>query len=194
MLDYASELRAVKLELNDMLNKEASPGMKLLKHAVNGDDDVAVFVNKVTNSRSGIIGPKDFEKISFVMSDILADIAPSTKTFIEFWKETAKTYVPVAGNSDIQWVNYRGKELTQFYRPDVEEAISWKDPITGRTVTNIYKDKAQNGLLQSAKSPGDASTGLGVNGNHMNDASLVQGYWLKAVSYTHLTLPTIYSV
>ena len=165
-----------------MLNKNIPAGDKLMKHALEADDDVARFVSKVTNSRSGLVTPKDFELISEVMTEKLAGIAPSTKTFITFMKETAKSYVPLAGNEEINWVNYRGKKLTQFYYPDVEEAISFKDPITGRTVTNIYKGKVEDapGLLRSAKSAGDAATGLGVNGNHMNDASLVQGYWLKA--------------
>ena len=179
-LHEAANIREVKVELNNSLNKNAPWGAKLMKYADESDDDVALFVSKATNGRTGTITPRDFEVISEVMSGELAKIAPSTKTFIEFHKENAKTYVPVAGTTDIQWVNYRGKQLTQTYRPVNEELISWKDEITGKTVTNVYRDTVEDGLLRSAASVGDVSTGLGVNGNHMNDGSLVQGYWLRA--------------
>ena len=114
------------------------------------------------------------------MSDELAKIAPSTQNFIQFWKTTAKSYVPAAGNIEVPWVNNRGKQLSQIYRPTSETSISFKDPITGKTVSNIYRETVDDGLLRSASAAGDVSTGLGVNGNHMNDASLVQGYWLAA--------------
>jgi len=175
-------LKQVRDELDQVLKKEISIGDHLLRYASEKDDVVTEFVMKSTNTRAKLITPKDFEFINRVMSEELSKIAPSTERFITFWKAAARTYVNVSGTVDIPWVNYRGKQFTQFYRPISEDSISFKDPITGKIISNSYRNSVDDGLLRSSGSAGDAQTGLGVNGNHSNDASLVQGYWLKAKS------------
>jgi len=175
-------LKQVKDELDQVLKKEISIGDHLLRYSSEKDDIVADFVRKTTNTRANLITPKDFEFINRVMSEELSKIAPSTERFITFWKSAARSYVNVSGTVDMPWVNYRGKQFTQFYRPISEESITFKDPITGKLISNRYRNSVDNGLLRSSGSAGDAQTGLGVNGNHSNDASLVQGYWLKARS------------
>jgi len=174
-----SELKAIKGELSELVNKNEPIGRALLKQAEEVHPDVADFANKLTNSRRGIVGPKEFQAVSEIMSKHLAERAPVTKSFVQFWNATAKKYVRETNSTDIPWVTFDGKELSQrSYRPRVQERIEFTDPVSGRKVANVYEAAAADGKLLGKASIADAGIGTGVNGNHMNDATLVRQFHL----------------
>jgi hypothetical protein len=172
------ELRAFRSELIDMVNKDQSIAIKLLKDAEEISTETAEFVTKLMNTRKGLVGPEDFKRISEIMSKNLSARAPVTDKFIQFWKVVAKTYVKEAEKVDIPWVTFDGKIMTQRYRPKLQERIEFRDPVSGRKVMNIYLAEAENGKLLGKGSLADASIGLGVNGNHSNDAVIVRRFHL----------------
>jgi DNA-directed RNA polymerase len=112
------------------------------------------------------------------MAKNLAERAPITGKFIQFWKEVGESYVRETGKVDIPWVTFDGKKLYQRYRPKVQEYITFIDPVTKRRVKNIYEDTVTDGTLLGKASIADARIGLGVNGNHSNDASIVRQFLL----------------
>ena len=180
-LDATSmQLKNLKSGIDDVILNEAPMDSKLLHMARDTHSDAEMFIEKLTNTREGLVGPKEFERISSIMSEYLADLAPVTEEFINFYKDAARSYVPVSGTVDIPWATFDGKVLTQRYRPKVEQSIQFKDPVTGRMVSNIYRDVVDDDFLKGKGSIGDAVTGLGVNGNHMNDAAIVRQYWLQS--------------
>lgn len=172
------ELRAFRAELNEMVNKSTPVGRELLKQAQDIHPDTAVFVEKIMNAPKGLVGPKDFAEISRIMSKNLARRAPVTDNFITFWKKVAKDFVQDTGKVDIPWVTFDGKIMTQRYRPKIQERIEFTDPVTGRKIANIYEASAEDGKLIGKASIQDASIGLGVNGNHSNDAVIVRRFHL----------------
>jgi hypothetical protein len=118
------ELKSFRSELVELINKNEPVGRTLLKQAQDIHPDVGDFVNKLTNARRGIIGPKEFSEISRIMSKNLADRAPVTDNFINYWKQVAKAYVEETQKVDIPWVTFDGKIMTQRYRPKIQEEIS----------------------------------------------------------------------
>jgi septum formation topological specificity factor MinE len=172
------ELKSFRSELVELVNKNTPVGRELLKQAADIHPDTADFVNKITNSRLGLVGPKDFAEISRIMSKNLALRAPVTDNFITFWKRVAKTFVTDTQSVDIPWVTFDGKIMRQRYRPKLQERIEFTDPVTGRKVSNIYEARAEDGKLLGKSSLQDASIGLGVNGNHSNDAVIVRAFHL----------------
>ena len=172
------ELKSFRSELVELVNKNTPVGRELLKQAADIHPDTADFVNKITNSRLGLVGPKDFAEISRIMSKNLALRAPVTDNFITFWKRVAKTFVTDTQSVDIPWVTFDGKIMRQRYRPKIQERIEFTDPVTGRKVANIYEARAEDGKLLGKSSLQDASIGLGVNGNHSNDAVIVRAFHL----------------
>jgi len=66
----------------------------------------------------------------------------------------------------------------QRYRFKEQERIEFRDPVTGRKVANIYEDASTDGKLLGKASLNDARIGLGVNGNHSNDAVIVRRFHL----------------
>jgi len=175
-----SELTSFKDELVELINKSQPVGRTLLKEAQDIHPDVGSFVVKLTNSRRGIVGPKDFSEISRIMSKNMSQRAPITDNFINFWKKASVTYVNDTKKVDIPWVTFDGKVMTQRYRPKIQERIEFIDPITGRRIKNIYEDAAEDGKLLGKGSINDARIGLGVNGNHSNDAAIVRQFHLWA--------------
>jgi DNA-directed RNA polymerase len=149
-----------------------------LKQAYDIHPDTAEFVETLTNARAKIVSPKDFSEINRIMSKNLAERAPVTDEFITYWKRVAKIYVNETQKVDIPWVTFDGKIMTQRYRPKIQERIEFTDPVTGRKIANIYEDSAENGKLLGKSSVNDASIGLGVNGNHSNDAVIVRQFHL----------------
>jgi len=73
---------------------------------------------------------------------------------------------------------FYGKIMTQRYRPKLQERIEFRDPVTNRLVANIYESSAEDGKLLGKSSLNDARIGLGVNGNHSNDATIVRRFHL----------------
>ena len=174
----SAELKSFRDELVEIINKNEPAGRTLLKQAQDIHPDVADFVNKLMDARQGIIGPKDFTEISRIMSRNLAQRAPVTDNFINYWKDVAKVFVNDTQKVDIPWVTFDGKIMTQRYRPKLQERIEFTDPVTGRRVANIYEAAAEDGKLLGKSSLNDARIGLGVNGNHSNDAAIVRQFHL----------------
>jgi hypothetical protein len=112
------------------------------------------------------------------MSAKLEQEVPVTGKFIKFWKDVAKDYVAESKSVDIPWVTFDGKKMMQRYRVKEQTRIDFKDPVTGEKVFNIYETPSKDGKLMSEASIQDASIGLGVNGNHSNDAVLVRKFHL----------------
>jgi hypothetical protein len=81
---------------------------------------------------------------------------------------------------DIPWVTFDGKTMMQRYRGKNQTRIEFTDPITGRKIANIYEGTVDDGLLRGKHAYADASIGLGVNGNHSNDAVIVRRFHLWA--------------
>lgn len=174
----AANLKQTKKEIIEVIDGEIPLGNDLIKAASDVHPDVAEFVSKLTNVRSGLIGPKEFKQVSEIMSKHLADRAPVTGKFVQFWKVAAKSFINETEKVDVPWVTFDGKVLYQRYRPKVQTAINFIDPETGRRVKNIYQDSVTDGNLKGKSSLIRASIGLGVNGNHMNDASIVRRFHL----------------
>jgi len=171
-------LKAFRSELLELVNKNTPVGRELLKQALEIHPDTADFVNKITNARKGIISPKDFTDLSKIMSKHLAARAPVTDNFINFWKVVARNFVTDTQSVDIPWVTFDGKIMRQRYRPKLQERIEFTDPVTGRKVANIYEARAEDGKLIGKSSIQEAAGGLGVNGNHSNDAVIVRAFHL----------------
>src|SRR5210317_611630 len=171
-----AELVSFRKELVELVNKSQPAGRTLLKDAQDIHPDVADFVFKMSSSRKGIIGRKDFSEISRIMSKNMSARAPVTDNFINFWKKAAVTYVNETQKVDIPWVTFDGKIMTQRYRPKPQERIDFTDPVSGRRISNIYESSAEDGKLLGKNSVNRASIGLGVNGNHSNDAVIVRKF------------------
>jgi hypothetical protein len=172
------ELKLFRKELVELINKNEPVGRTLLKQAQDIHPDVGDFVEKLTNARKGIIGPKEFSEISRIMSKNLSQRAPVTDKFINYWKEVATIFVNETQKVDIPWVTFDGKIVTQRYRPKIQERIEFRDPVTNRRIINIYESSAEDGKLLGKGSLNDARIGLGVNGNHSNDAVIVRRFHL----------------
>lgn len=177
-LSTVDELKSFRLELVETVNKGTPIARQMLKEAADIHPDTEDFVNKLFNNRVGVVGPKDFESISLIMSKYLEQEVPVTGEFIKFWKKAAKVYVADTESTDIPWVTFDGKTMMQRYRPPVQERIEFTDPITGRKVMNIYESKATDGKMQGKGDLASAAIGLGVNGNHSNDAVIVRQFHL----------------
>ena len=174
----ASQLRILKKEINYSINNNAPIGNKLLAHARDIHPDSELFVQKLTNVKGAIVGPTQFKEVARIMSKHLKDIAPVTENYVSFWKEVADIYIIESKRVDIPWVTVDGKVLYQRYRPTVQERIEFLDPVTGRRVMNIYEDSITDGSFLGRSSIINARSGLGVNGNHMNDATIVRQFHL----------------
>lgn len=172
------ELKSFRKEMIDMVNGNAPVGRQLLTQARDIHPDVEDFVIKLTNARSAFVGPKDFEEISRIMSKHLSQRAPVTDQFINFWKKAAKVYVQETEQVDIPWVTFDGKTMMQRYRGKNQTRIEFTDPVTGRKIANIYEGTVEDGKLRGKHAFADASIGLGVNGNHSNDAVIVRRFHL----------------
>ena len=171
-----ADLTAFRKELVETVNNGSPVPRTLLKEAAEIHTDTEEFVNKLYNNRVGIVGPKDFDAISRIMSKYLEQEAPVTGQFIKFWKSAARKYVEDTGNVDIPWVTFDGKVMMQRYRPPVQQRIEFTDPNTGRKVRNIYEGRATDGKMKGKADLANAAIGLGVNGNHSNDAVIVRRF------------------
>jgi len=174
--EVITELRQLKRELNEALEGQVSLNSQLMRAARDVHPDAETFVDKLNNTR--LIGPQVFKDVSNIMSKYLAERAPVTQNYIVFWKEVGETFVRETGRVDIPWVTFDGKKLYQRYRPKIQTAIQFFDNQSRRLVRNIYEDKADDAKLLGKSSIGSARIGLGVNGTHMSDASIVRLYHL----------------
>jgi hypothetical protein len=92
--------------------------------------------------------------------------------------------------TNIPWVNFDGKVVEQVFTQVFEERLSYKDPVSGKWVTNIIqapqktnptfweelvnKSDMFNDIVDASK----ARTAFAVNGNHSNDATIVKNFHL----------------
>jgi len=148
------------------------------KDGVKNSEDMHTFLAKLTDETGDLIGTRLFDKISKIMSRKLEEEVPVTGKFIRFWKDLAKDFVKESGSVDIPWVTFDGKTMMQRYRVKEQVRIDFKDPVTGEKVFNLYEAPSKDGKLMSGQSIQDASIGLGVNGNHSNDAVIVRQFHL----------------
>lgn len=170
------ELKELRKEIIESLENQTSLGAEILRQARDIHPDAGDFVDKLTNSR--LVGPQTFSQVANIMSKYLAERAPVTQNFIVFWKEVGETFVKETQKVDIPWVTFDGKRLYQRYRPKIQTSIEFYDKQAKRFVRNIYEDRAEDGKLRGKSSIASARIGLGVNGNHMSDASIVRQYHL----------------
>jgi len=148
------------------------------RDGVKNSEDMHMFLAKLTDETGDLVGTRLFDRISKIMSRKLEEEVPVTGKFIRFWKDVAKDFVSESGSVDIPWVTFDGKTMMQRYRVKEQTRIDFKDPVTGEKVFNIYETPSKDGKLISQQSIQDASIGLGVNGNHSNDAVLVRRFHL----------------
>ena len=172
------DLQAYRAELIQAVNGNTPISRQLLVHARDVHPDAEEFVQKLYNGRNGLIGPDVFQEVSRIMSKNLSARAPVTDNFITFWKRVARDYVRETQEVDIPWVTFDNKIMVQRYRGKSQERIEFVDPVTGRRVSNIYEGTVENGKLRGNHAYADASIGLGVNGNHSNDAVIVRQFHL----------------
>jgi len=177
-LSMVASLRELKKDVNNSINNSSPIGNRLMAQVKDVHPDSELFVSKLTNVRGGIVGPAQFKEVAEIMSGHLKDIAPITESFVSYWKDVARTFIEESGQVDIPWVTMDGKVLFQRYRPIVQERISFIDPVTGRRVSNIYEDSITDSKFIGRQSIIGARSGLGVNGNHMNDATIVRWFHL----------------
>jgi len=174
--EVVTELKQLKRELNEVLEGQVALSNQLMRAARDVHPDTEIFVDKLNNTR--LIGPQVFKDVSNIMSKYLAERAPITQEYIVFWKQVGETFVRETGKVDIPWVTFDGKTLYQRYRPKIQTSIQFFDTQAKRLVRNIYEDRAEDAKLLGKSSIASARIGLGVNGTHMNDASIVRMYHL----------------
>lgn len=178
--DVKADLLALKKELFEMINDpDKAIGSAILAEAEEIHPDVADLVRKYTNNRGAAVGPDHFKRIAALMSEKLAERAPVTQVYIDFFKRVAQDYARTTKKVRIPWVTYDGKTLYQDYRPKIQQEIRFYDPESRRYIRNIYQMSAEDGKLLGKGQVGDVRLGFGVNGNHALDASLVRGYHLE---------------
>lgn len=180
-VETANDLRSFRSELEELVvnqNKVASNDMIFSAEEIH--PDVARFVANFTDTRAPRIAPDNFRTIARIMSEKMAERAPVTQTYIEFWKRVATQYARTVKKVDIPWVTFDNKTLVQTYRPKVQSEIRFFDPESKRYIRNIYQMTSEDSRLVGKGSVGDVRLGFAVNGNHALDASLLRMYHLEA--------------
>lgn len=179
-LDTVNELKGIRKELEELIGSQTKVAdSSLMLAAQEIDSEVANFVSKYTDTRSPRIGPENFKVVARILSEKLAERAPVTQVYIDFWKRVATDYAKTTGKVDIPWVTFDRKTFVQKYRPKVQYEVRFYDPESRRYVRNIYQMTSPNGKLLGKGSVGDVRLGLAVNGNHSLDASLLRMYHLE---------------
>lgn len=188
--DVVESLTSVKKEITDMVNSTESVSDALMKEAFDIHPDVATFLQKFESRRGPQVGPDDFKKIAGIMSEKLAERVPEAQNYIVFWKDVGRTFVRETEQTDIPWVTFDNKVLTQKYRAVIQKRIQFWDPVAKRYVRNIYQKQADDAKLLGKGMVGTAGLGLGVNGTHSNDASIVRMFhlWGRDKGYQTATI------
>jgi SPP1 gp7 family putative phage head morphogenesis protein len=177
--DLSDHLKGVRAELAELISSDRAPDFALLASAEEIHPQVYDFVQKFTNTRSPRVAPDHFKVVARILSEKLAERAPVTQTYIDFWKRVATDFARETRKVDIPWVTFDNKKFVQKYRPKVQFEVRFYDPASRRYVRNIYQGSAENGRLLGKGSIGDVRLGLAVNGNHSLDASLLRMYHLE---------------
>jgi hypothetical protein len=173
--DTQADLLALKKEVLEIANNpDKAVSDALLAEAAEFHPDLADFVYKYSNRRGPQVGPDHFKRIAAIMSEKLAERAPVTDTYIDVWKRLGQDYARATKKVRIPWVTFDGKVLYQDYRPKIQQEIRFYDPQSKRYIRNIYQMNAEDGKLLGKGQVGDVRLGLGVNGTHADDASVVR--------------------
>lgn len=179
-LETKADLLAIKKELAELVDSgDSAAASAMLAEAEEIHPAVADLVRKYTDNRGAALGPAHFKAIARLMTEKLAERAPVTQTYIDFWKRIGQDYARTTKKVRIPWVTFDGKTLFQDYRPKIQQEIRFFDPASKRYIRNIYQMDAEDGKLLGKGNIGDVRLGLGVNGNHALDAALVRGYHLE---------------
>jgi hypothetical protein len=177
--DTVSYLQNFKRQMNDVVERNRQVDNELIREASEIHPDLEDFVRRYTASREGQVNPDFFKRTARIMSEYMAEEAPVTQEYIQFWKRVGQTYAQETNSVDVPWVTFDGKRLFQRYRPDVQHEIRFRDPNTGWYVRNIYSEASDKADLLGKGSIGDVRLGTGVNGTHMNDSSIVRMFHLE---------------
>jgi hypothetical protein len=173
--DTQADLLALKKEVLEIANTpDKAVSDALLAEAAEIHPSLADFVYKYSNRRGPQVGPDHFKRIAAIMSEKLSERAPVTDNYIDFWKRVGQDYARSTKKVRIPWVTFDGKKLYQDYRPKVQQEIRFYDPQSKRYIRNIYQMNAEDGKLLGKGQVGDVRLGLGVNGTHADDASVVR--------------------
>jgi len=173
--DTQADLLALKKEVLEIANNPVKVvSDSLLAEAAEIHPDLADFVFKYSNRRGPQVGPDHFKRIAAIMSEKLSERAPVTDNYIDFWKRVGQDYARATKKVRIPWVTFDGKTLYQDYRPKIQQEIRFYDPQSKRYIRNIYQMSAEDGKLLGKGQVGDVRLGLGVNGTHADDASVVR--------------------
>jgi SPP1 gp7 family putative phage head morphogenesis protein len=173
--DVQADLLALKKEVLEIANNpDKAVSDALLAEAAEIHPSLADFVYKYSNRRGPSVGPDHFKRIAAIMSEKLSERAPVTDNYIDFWKRVGQDYARSTKKVRIPWVTFDGKKLYQDYRPKIQQEIRFYDPQSKRYIRNIYQMSAEDGKLLGKGQVGDVRLGLGVNGTHADDASVVR--------------------
>jgi SPP1 gp7 family putative phage head morphogenesis protein len=174
-VETQADLLALKKEVFEIINNpDKIISDELLAEAAEIHPSLSDFVYKYSNRRGPQVGPDHFKQIASIMSEKLTERAPVTGTYIDFWKRVGQDYARSTGKVRIPWVTFDGKKLYQDYRPKIQQEIRFWDPQSKRYIKNIYQMSAEDGKLLGKGQVGDVRLGLGVNGTHADDASVVR--------------------
>ena len=127
------------------------------------------------------------------------------------YKEAFRLFLPLAeqGNAGAQYnlgslySNGKGvpqdyKEAVKWYRLSVKQGNAFAQVKLGYFYTvgqGVPQDKKEAvRLYRLSAEQGDATAQFNLGNQYANGTGVLQDYALAPVSYTHLTLPTIYSV
>jgi len=176
--DIKKQVVAASKEGNSITDSLYETARSEFREGMKNSEDMHTFLMKLTDETGDLVGTRLFAKISAIMSRQLEKEVPVTGKFINFWKDIAKDFVKESGSVDIPWVTFDGKTMLQRYRVKEQVRIDFKDPITDQKVFNIYEAPSKDDKFASQQSIQEASIGLGVNGNHSNDAVIVRQFHL----------------
>jgi SPP1 gp7 family putative phage head morphogenesis protein len=172
-------LTSFKRELNDLVKSGERPSTAMFTEAAEMHPDVFNFLDKLSRPTADpFVGPETFKDIAVLLSEKLEEQTPRASQYIKFWKKAAQRFAEETNTVDVPWVTFDGKQLWQRYRPKVQESIRFRDPVSNRFVRNVYQEAAESATLLGKGSIGDVRLGAGVNGTHMNDASIVRMFHL----------------
>lgn len=161
-IDVKADLQALKRELQEMINDpNKALADDILLEAEEIHPDVGDLVRKYISGRNARVGPVHFKEIANLMSEKLAERAPVTQVYIDYFKRLAQDYARTTKKVRIPWVTYDGKVFWQDYRPKLQQEIRFYDPESSRYVRNIYQMSAEDGKLIGKGQIGDTRLGFG---------------------------------
>jgi SPP1 gp7 family putative phage head morphogenesis protein len=176
--DVVEQLTDFKKQFNKLVASREFPSAAMFDEAQEIHPDLFNFLQRFSSRQGAFAGPDVFKDIAVLMSEKLSEQTPSAERYITFWKRVGQRFAEETNKVDLPWVTFDKKLLFQRYRPKVQEEIRFRDPVSGRFVRNIYQTVSDSDEMLGRGSIGDVRLGAGVNGTHMNDASIVRMFHL----------------